>query len=66
MIRYQEKEQSIEAGSKMTLMLELAHEVLKTAIINIFKDAREKMNILNKHKEYLQRNKPNGYIRNKK
>lgn len=32
----------------MTQMLELAYEVLKTAIVKIFKDAQGKMVILNK------------------
>lgn len=48
MICYHEKEQPIEAESKKTQMLVLAHQVLKTAIINMFKDAQEKINILRK------------------
>lgn len=48
MICYYEKEQSIEAESKKTQMLGLAHQVLKTVIINMFKDAQEKRNILSK------------------
>ena len=43
----QEKEQSIEAESKRTQILELADGFFKTAI-NIFKGAQEKMNILSK------------------
>lgn len=43
----QEKEQSIEAESKRTQILELADEFFKTAI-NIFMGEQEKMNILSK------------------
>lgn len=43
-----EKKYSIEAESKRTQMLELAHEVLKIAIVNIFKDTQKEMDILNK------------------
>lgn len=59
MICYHEKEQSIEAESKKTQMLELAPQVLKTAIINMFKDAQEKMNILSKQMRSIckERNK---------
>ena len=44
----QEKENSIEAQFKSNQILELADEVLKTAIINIFKDVQDKINILRK------------------
>lgn len=47
-ICYHEKEQSIEAESKKTQMLGLAPQVHKTVIINMFKDAQEKRNILSK------------------
>lgn len=42
--RNQNKTWSIETESKMTQILELADEIFKTAIINICKDAWEKMN----------------------
>ena len=52
----EEKKQSIENDPKMIQMLELTNRDLEAAIINVFKDWRENMVIMNRWKS-LQKEK---------
>ena len=53
----QEKEKSIKAEFTKSQILELECKVLKTAIVNIFKDAWDNINILSKHMRELSAKK---------